>query len=480
MGLTFDDVLLIPRFSKVRSRKDVSLETFFSKRIHLNIPVVSANMDTVTESEMAIAMAREGGIGVIHRFMPVEEEALEVQRVKRWSGIRIEDPITLPPDSSVDEAKDLMNKHKIGGIIVVDAKRRVVGLVSRRDVIFEDSKSKLSTVMTPVKDLVTAPPDVSPEEAERVLKKSKVEKLPLVRKDGTLAGLITAKDVEKRIQFPRAAMDRKGRLLVAGSVGVKGDYIERAKRLLDSEADAIVVDVAHGDSIYAVEAVRKLKREFGTEVVAGNVATAAGTKNLIQAGADAVKVGVGSGSICITRIVAGVGVPQLTAIQDCASVAHDYGVPIIADGGIRNPGDATKALAAGASTVMVGSLLAGTDESPGPMVFRNGKKYKLTRGMASLAANIGRRFKESERTYHNMDSLVNEVAQDVVPEGVEGLIPYRGGAYDVVKQLIGGIRSGMSYCGAFNVKDLWSNAEFIQITDAGYRESLPHDIERIV
>ncbi len=448
--------------------------------IHLNIPVVSANMDTVTESEMATAIAREGGIGVVHRFMPVEEEAAEVQKVKRWSGIRIEDPITLPPDSKVVEAKNLMNEHKIGGIIVVDSKRRVLGLVSRRDVIFEDPKTKLSAVMTPVKELVTALPDVSPDEAERILKKSKVEKLPLVRKNGVLAGLITAKDVEKRLQFPRAAKDRKGRLLVAGSVGVKGDYIIRTKRLLESEADAIVVDVAHGDSVYAVEAVRKIKKEFGAEVVAGNVATANGTKSLIQAGADAVKVGVGSGSICITRIVAGVGVPQLTAIQDCASVAHDYGIPVIADGGIRNPGDATKALAAGASTIMVGSLFAGTDESPGAVVFREGKKYKLTRGMASLTANIERRVKESEKTNYKIESLVNDVAQEVVPEGVEGFIPYRGSADDVVKQILGGIRSGMSYCGAYNLKELWSKAEFIQITEAGYRESLPHDIERMV
>jgi IMP dehydrogenase len=480
LGLTYDDVLLIPRYSGVKSRRDVDVRTLFSRNIQLKIPIVSANMDTVTESGMAIALAKMGGIGVIHRFMSVEEEVSEVQSVKRWSGIRIEDPITLPPRSSVATAREVMDRYKIGGIIVMGENRKVLGLVSRRDVIFEDPKKKLSEVMTQFKKLVTAEPGITVEEAEKILKREKLEKLPLVDGDGTLAGLITAKDVEKRREFPNAAKDRKGRLLVAASIGVRGDCMERAKRLIEAEVDALVVDVAHGHSVYAIETVKKLKKEFGVEVVAGNIATSDGAEALIRAGADAVKVGVGSGSICITRIVAGVGVPQLTAVMDCSRVAREYSIPVIADGGVRNPGDGAKALAAGASTVMVGSLLAGTEESPGVTILRNGTRYKLTRGMASLAATVGRRLKESGKEVQNIESIMTEVAQDTVPEGVEGLIPYRGRVDEVLKQLVGGIRSGMSYCGASNLEELWESAEFIRITEAGYRESLPHDIERII
>lgn len=482
IGLTFDDVLLVPKYSDVRSRKDVESSSRFSRGIPLAIPLVSANMDTVTESAMAIAVAREGGIGVIHRFLPVSEQVSEVTKVKRSEGVLIEDPITLGPERKVSEAIDLLQEHNIGGIVVVDERRKVVGLITTRDLSLEDDMNlRLSRVMTPLKDLVTAPKGVSIERAQQILRASKVEKLPLLDRQGRLAGLITSKDITKRRQYPSATKDGKGRLRVAAAVGVKGDYVERADRLLDAGVDALVVDIAHGHSYHAVESVKRLKREFGdVEIVAGNVATARGTLDLIRAGADAVKVGVGSGSICVTRVVTGFGVPQLTAIVESATAAKRSGVPVIGDGGVRTPGDVTKALAAGASTVMIGSLFAGTEESPGPTIFRGGARYKLTRGMASLTASIDRRIREGSGEHPKEAELVEEVAQESVPEGVEGLIPYRGGVSDVIKQLVGGLRSGMSYCGARTVLELQEKAEFIQITSAGYKESLPHDIEKVI
>ncbi|MDV3278397.1 MAG: IMP dehydrogenase [Nitrososphaerales archaeon] len=482
VGLTFDDVLLVPKFSDVMSRKDVETRSRFSRGIELSIPIVSANMDTVTESSMAIAIASEGGIGVIHRFLPVEEQVAEVVKVKRSEGVVIEDPITLGPKRTASEALGLLRAHNIGGIMIVDEERRVLGLVTTRDLsLEEDLGRKLSEVMTPMKDLVTAPKGVSLEKAKKLLRKNKVEKLPLLDRGGRIAGLITSKDIMKRKQFPSATKDAKGRLRVAAAVGVKGDYIERAGRLLDAGADALVVDVAHGHSLRAIETVKRMKKEFGSvEVVAGNVATARGTLDLIRAGADAVKVGVGSGSICVTRVVTGFGVPQLTAIIDSARAASDSGVPVIGDGGVRNPGDVTKALAAGASTVMIGSLFAGTEESPGPTILREGARYKLTRGMASLTASIDRRVREGARQQPREEELVEEVVQESVPEGVEGFIPYKGKVADVVRQLVGGLRSGMSYCGAKTVVELQRKAEFMRITSAGYKESLPHDIERVV
>lgn len=482
IGLTYDDVLLVPKYSEVRSRKEVSTETKFSRRIKLNIPIVSANMDTVTESTMAIAIARLGGIGVIHRFLTIEEQVEEVSKVKRSESIMIDEPITLFEDSTVGDAKELLEKYNIGGIVIVNREKKVTGIVTRRDIsLEEDEEKKITEVMTPKSKLIYATKGVTLEEAKEVLKKNKIEKLPVLDEKGRLIGLITRKDMDKMRQFPLAAKDSKGRLRVAAAIGVKGDYMERASKLLDADVDALVVDIAHGHSIHAIETVKRLKKEFGDiEVVAGNVATAEGTVDLIKAGADAVKVGVGSGSICVTRVVTGFGVPQLTAVIDSASAASEYGIPIIADGGIRNPGDVTKALAAGASSVMIGSLFAGTEESPGPTVLRKGLRYKLTRGMASLAATIDRRLREKKENSVRDVELIEEIVQESVPEGVEGLIPYKGKVEEVVRQLVGGLRSGMSYCGARNIDELRKNAEFIRITEAGYKESLPHDIESVV
>ncbi len=481
VGLTFDDVLLVPKFSDVKSRRDADISTKLSRRISLKIPIVSANMDTVTESAMAIAIARLGGIGVIHRFLSVEEEVAEVLKVKRSESVVIEDPITLGPDETVGEAWEVIREREIGGIVVVDRSRRVLGLLTRRDINLEDDMGrKVREVMTSRKDLVTAPKGVTLEQAKEILHRNKVEKLPLLDRRGNLAGLITSKDILKRKQFPEATKDGKGRLRVAAAVGVKGDHMVRSRKLLDAGADALVVDIAHGHSTYAVDTVRGIKRELGdVEVIAGNVATARGASDLIKAGADAIKVGVGSGSICVTRVVTGSGVPQLTAILDSASGASDRGIPIIGDGGIRNPGDVTKALAAGASSVMIGSLFAGTEESPGPTVLREGVRYKLTRGMASLAATVDRRVREKGGVQRE-NELIEEVIEESVPEGVEGLIPYKGRAEEVVKQLVGGLRSGMSYSGAHTLAELRKNAEFMRITSAGHKESLPHDIQKVV
>ncbi|HEV2227237.1 MAG TPA: IMP dehydrogenase [Nitrososphaerales archaeon] len=482
VGLTFDDVLLVPKFSSVKSRKEADTVTRFSRRIKLTIPVVSANMDTVTESSMAIAMARLGGIGVIHRFLSLEEEVAEVIKVKRSEGVVIEDPITLGPDATIKEARDVIRERDIGGIVVVGKDRSILGLLTRRDITLEeDMGMKVKTIMTPKKELITAPKGVTLEQARKILHQNKVEKLPLVDRKGKLAGLITSKDIMKRRQFPEATKDAKGRLRVAAAVGVKGDYMIRSRRLLDAGADALVVDIAHGHSSYAIDTVRQIKKELGdVEVVAGNVATAKGALDLIRAGADAVKVGVGSGSICATRVVTGSGVPQLTAIMDSSAGAEDSGVPIIGDGGVRNPGDVTKALAAGASTVMIGSLFAGTEESPGPTILRDGVRYKLTRGMASLAATLDRRVREGGTGALREDELIEEVIEESVPEGVEGLIPYKGRVDEVVKQLVGGLRSGMSYSGAHTLDELRKNAEFMRITAAGHKESLPHDIQKVV
>jgi IMP dehydrogenase len=483
VGLTFDDVLLSPKFSSVKSRKDVDTGTRFSRGIKLAIPIVSANMDTVTESRMAIAMARLGGIGVIHRFLTIQEEVAEVVKVKRSEGVVIEDPITLGPDKTVKEAWGVIGEHDIGGIVIVDGRRKVLGLVTRRDITLEDDLNRsLREVMTPRKDLITAPRAVSLDQAKRVLHENKIEKLPLVDRKGRLAGLITSKDILKRKQFPSATKDAKGRLRVAAAVGVKGDYLQRAERLLKAGADALVVDIAHGHSEHAVETLRAIRKSLGGEaqLVGGNVATAKGALDLIKAGADSVKVGVGSGSICVTRVVTGSGVPQLTAIMDSAAGAQASDVPIIGDGGVRNPGDVTKALAAGASTVMIGSLFAGTEESPGPTILREGVRYKLTRGMASLEATVDRKMRESGPEAAKGDELIEEIIEESVPEGVEGLIPYKGRVEEVVKQLVGGLRSGMSYSGAHTLAQLRKNAEFIRITSAGHKESLPHDIHRVV
>ncbi len=472
LGLTFDDVLLVPRRSVVRSRREIDTRTRFSRNITLNLPVVSANMDTVTESAMAITVAREGGIGIIHRFLPIEEQVKEVEKVKRSESFVIDQPYVIPPEKTLAQAREFMAHQGITSLLVVNGKGRLEGILTHRDIRFEtNGKKKVSELMTPREELVTAPVGTSLEEAKKILHKHRIEKLPLVDREGRVRGLITGKDILKMTQYPMACKDEKGRLRVGAAIGVKGDFLERSAALLKAGSDALVLDIAHGHSDQAVGALRDIREQFeDVELVAGNVATEAGTRDLIHAGADAVKVGVGPGSICITRIVTGAGVPQLTAILECAKAARPKGVPLIADGGIRTSGDVTKALAAGASTVMVGSLLAGTDEAPGVTVMRNNVKYKMSRGMASMGATV-------DRTLRENGEAVDDDLTDVVAEGVEALVPYRGKASEILTQLVGGLRSGISYCGARNLEEMRKNAQFVRITQAGIRESQPHDVE---
>ncbi len=469
-GLTFDDVLLVPKRSSVVSRSHVSLRTKLSRNININMPIVSANMDTVTEANMAIAIAREGGIGIIHRFMSIEQQVNEVRKVKRAENIIIEQPYTVRQDQRLQDAISKMSEYNVSGLLVTDDDERLVGILTRRDIMFEsDSNKRIYDVMT--KNVITAKYGIGIEEAKDMLHKYRIEKLPLVDDKNRVRGLITAKDIMRMNEYPLAAKDKKGRLLVGAAVGVKGDYMERTDKLLEAGTDTIVIDIAHGHSENAIEAIKSIKKAYPTcELIAGNVATAQGTKDLIEAGVDAVKVGVGSGSICITRIVTGSGVPQLTAIMECTKVAREYDVPVIADGGIRNSGDITKALAAGAHTVMIGSLLAGTDESPGVSITKNGKRYKIYRGMASFYASLGRKIRE-EGTL-----AIDEDLNDYVPEGVEALVEYKGSVIEIVRHLLGGLRSGFSYCGARNIDELHRNAEFIRMTTAGYIESMPHDV----
>ncbi|MDE2491719.1 MAG: IMP dehydrogenase [Elusimicrobia bacterium] len=473
-GLTFHDVLLVPKRSGVASRRDVDTTGRFSRRITLKVPIVSANMDTVTESSMAIALARAGGLGVIHRFLTVEEEAAQVAKVKRAESVVIEKPYTIAPTETVGRAKALMRELGVGGLLVVDARGVLLGLVTERDVQFRDKASEpLRAAMTT--KLVTAPPDVGRAKAREILRDRKVEKLPLVDEGGRLKGLITAKDLKSKQLHPDASLDAKGRLLVGAAVGVVGDYLERAAAALEAGADCLVVDVAHGHAAHVMMAVEALRKRFPkAELVAGNVATYEGARDLAAAGADGVKVGVGPGSICSTRIVSGAGVPQLTAILDCAKITREKDVPIIADGGLRDSGDLAKAFAAGASSVMLGSLLAGADESPGWTVVRGGARWKIYRGMASLGATLSRKTKE-RRDDEDLNPI--EVAE-VVPEGVESMAPYKGPVADVIHQLIGGVRSGMSYSGARTLPELWKKAEFIRITSAAWAESRPHHLDR--
>lgn len=475
-GLTFDDVLLVPKYSTIKSRKDAETATKLTKNIELSIPIISANMDTVTEGEMAIAMAREGGIGIIHRFMSLEAQSAQVSKVKRTESILIEHPYTLSESATVSDAERFMNERNVGGILIVSNTGKLKGIVTSRDMRFqEDGRVPITEIMTKRKDLVVAPRKTSIEEARKIMHNTKIEKLPLVDKEDRLAGLITAKDILKRKQFPNSTKDAKGRLRVGAAVGVKGDYLDRARELEKVEADVLVLDIAHGHSLHAMEAIKKIKKTVDIPLIAGNVATKEGTLELIRAGADSVKVGVGSGSICITRIITGSGVPQLTALADCAEVARSHGVTMIADGGIRNSGDITKALVAGADSVMVGSLLAGTDESPGEIVYRGNYRYKVTRGMASAAA----RRDQLARSGNAEPSTAELDLTDYVPEGVEAIVPYKGSAVNVVRQLSGGLRSGLSYCGAVNVEELRANAEFIKITDVGLKESMPHDVKEL-
>lgn len=467
-ALAFRDVLLVPRRSSIASRRQVDTAGRFSRRICLKVPIVSANMDTVTEAEMAIAMAQCGGLGVIHRFLRVEEQAAAVQRVKRAESIVIEEPYTISPEATVAQAKTLMRQRQMGGLLVIDEKRRLKGIVTQRDVHFvAEGDRPVAEVMT--RDLVTARPGTTPAEAQRILARRKIEKLPLVSKDGVLRGLITAKDLTKKRIRPHASVDQKGRLLVGAAVGIAGDHLERSAALVEAGTDVLVLDVAHGHADHVLEALGAIKAKWpGLDVVAGNVATYEGALDLASAGADGIKVGVGPGATCSTRVVTGCGVPQLSAVLDCARITREQGVPIIADGGIQDSGDITKALAAGASSTMIGSLLAGTEESPGWTVVRKGMKYKVYRGMASLTATLSKRRKERAD-----EELASDEVAGVVPEGVETMVPYRGHAAEVIVQLAGGLRSGMSYCGARDVPGLWKNARFVRITDAGWEESKP-------
>jgi len=475
VAITYDDVLLVPKKSTVASRSEISLKTQLTKNISLNNPIVSSNMDTVTESAMAIEMARNGGIGIIHRFLSVSEQVDMVQKVKRAESHRIEHPWTTSEGVSVSDLRDIMFDKGVGSILVTDngtSTGKLLGLVSTRDLTFiQDNNVTVKTVMTPREKLVVARPEVSVEEAKQLLQVNRLEKLPLVDENGNLKGLITSKDLLYKIQRPYASLDKLGRLLVGAAVGVKPGYLDRADALVKAGADVLVIDIAHGHSDIAINATKAIKQQFpNVDVISGNVATAEGARALIEAGADGVKVGVGPGSICITRDVTGCGVPQLTAVMDCAREAAKFGVPIIADGGIKKSGDITKALASGASTVMLGSLLAGTDESPGNTIVKGGKKVKVIRGMAGYGANIAKSQRDKEKEKDPFD---------LVPEGVEAIVPYKGRVDGIIKQLVGGLKSGISYCGAKNIEELKKNAEFIQITGSGKIESTHHDVQLI-
>lgn len=470
-GLTFDDVLLVPKRSPIISRSQTDLRTRLSRKITLNIPIISANMDTITESSMAIALAREGGIGIIHRFLTIEEQVDEILKVKRSESVIIEQPYTVKPDSTVQEAKKAMAEYGVSGLLVEDG-GKLAGIITRRDITFEKNNGgKVSELMT--RDVITAKAGTTIEQAKEILHKQRIEKLPVVDEKNRIVGLITSKDILKMEQYPHASKDRKGRLLAGAAVGVRGDFLDRAEALLEAGADVLVVDIAHGHSENAINTVHMIKKAFpNSELVAGNVATGDGARDLIKAGVDAVKVGVGSGSICITRVVTGSGVPQLTAVMDSVKVARDHDIPVISDGGIRNSGDITKALAAGASSVMIGGIFGGTDESPGRTLVKNGKKFKMYRGMASFYASLGRKYREEGPEVVDSDDL-----NDYIPEGVEAMVPYRGSVVEIVRQLAGGVRSGLSYCGAKSIADMQRNAEFVKITSAGYIESQPHDVD---
>jgi len=468
-GLTFDDVLLVPAKSEVLPR-DVNLQVSLTEKIKLNIPVISAGMDTVTEAEMAISMARQGGLGIIHKNMSIEQQAEQVDKVKRSESGVITDPFFLTPEHQVFDAEHLMGKYRISGVPIVnnEEEQKLVGILTNRDLRFiQDYSILISDVMTK-DDLVTAPVGTTLQDAEKILQRYKIEKLPLVNEDGILKGLITIKDIEKVIEFPNSSKDEQGRLLAGAAVGVTADTMKRVEALVKAQVDVIVIDTAHGHSKGVLETVQQIRKAFPElAIIAGNVATAEATNDLIQAGADVIKVGIGPGSICTTRVVAGVGVPQITAVYDCATEARKHGKAIIADGGIKYSGDIVKALAAGGHAVMLGSMLAGTTESPGETEIYQGRRFKVYRGMGSVSAME----KGSKDRYFQEDN------KKFVPEGIEGRVAYKGPLADTVYQLIGGIRSGMGYCGAANLLELRENSRFIKMTGAGLRESHPHDVQ---
>ncbi|MBQ8926792.1 MAG: IMP dehydrogenase [Oscillospiraceae bacterium] len=466
-GLTFDDVLLIPARSEVTPNM-VSIGTRLAGSIHLNTPIMTAAMDTVTDSRMAIAIAREGGIGIIHKNMSIEQQADEVDKVKRSENGVIVDPFSLTEDKLVSDADELMGKFRISGVPIVDEAGKLTGIITNRDMRFlTDFSERIGNVMTKAEDLITAPVGTTLKEAQKILSKHKIEKLPLVDEGGYLKGLITIKDIEKSVKFPNSARDSRGRLLCGAGIGMTANMLERAAALIEAQVDVLVLDSAHGHSANIINALRTLKAQFpDTPVIAGNIATAEAAEELIQAGADCLKVGIGPGSICTTRVVAGIGVPQITAVFDVASVAKKYNIPVIADGGIKYSGDIVKALAAGADVVMLGSLLAGCEEAPGETEIYQGRQFKVYRGMGSLGAMAN----------GSTDRYFQEGAKKLVPEGVEGRVPYKGAVADTIFQLIGGIRAGMGYCGCKTIPELWEKAQFVRITGAGLKESHPHDI----
>ena len=464
-GITFDDVLLVPAYSEVIPNQ-VDLSTYLTKSIRLNIPMISAGMDTVTEHRMAIAMSRQGGIGIIHKNMSIQEQAEEVDKVKRSENGVITDPFYLSPDNTLEEANNLMAKFRISGVPITE-NGKLVGIITNRDLKFEEDFSKKIKESMTSENLITAKEGITLEEAKKILAKARKEKLPIVDNDFNLKGLITIKDIEKQIKYPLSSKDSKGRLLCGAALGITANVLDRAQELVNAHVDVVVLDSAHGHSANVLNCVRMIKEKFpDLQVIAGNVATAEATKALIEAGADAVKVGIGPGSICTTRVVAGIGVPQITAVMDCYSVAKEYGIPIIADGGIKYSGDMTKAIAAGANVCMMGSMFAGCDESPGTFELYQGRKYKVYRGMGSIAAMEN----GSKDRYFQSD------AKKLVPEGVEGRVAYKGSVEDTVFQLMGGLRSGMGYCGAKDIEYLKENGRFIKISAASLKESHPHDI----
>ncbi len=465
-GLTFDDILLMPAKSSVLPNQ-VDLTTNLTRKIKLNIPLMSAGMDTVTEYRMSIAMAREGGIGIIHKNMSIKEQALEVDKVKRSEHGVITDPFSLSKNHTIGDASELMERYKISGVPIIDDKGRLEGIITNRDIRFEtDNKRKIKEVMTS-ENLITGTPGISLEEALKILKGHKIEKLPLVDKNNILKGLITIKDIEKHEQYPHSARDESGRLLAGAAVGVTKDVLERVEALNKSKADVIVIDTAHGQSTGVLDTIKEIKSAFpDIQLIAGNVATYQGTVDLIKAGADCVKIGIGPGSICTTRVVTGIGVPQVTAIMEAAKAAKEYNIPIIADGGIKYSGDVTKALAAGGNAVMMGSLFAGTEESPGEELYVEGRKFKTYRGMGSLGA----------MSSGSSDRYFQSETKKYVPEGVEGRVPFKGKVGDIIYQLIGGVKSGMGYCGAANLEALRENTQFVKVTQASLQENHPHNI----
>lgn len=474
VALTFDDVLMVPQYSPISSRGAVSTKTRVTPKIECSIPIISANMDTVTEASMAVVMARTGGLGIIHRFLSPERQAQEISRVKRAESYVVREPLTVKSGTTLKTALDKMKEADVSSVLVLDTERRLAGILTGRDLsLAPDSNGDVDDLMTPFDKLVVGEPEITLTQARTLLHEHRVEKLPLVDEERKLCGLITAQDILKLQRDPDATKDERGRLRVGAAIGVRASDVERARACLEAGADLLVLDIAHGHSLLAIDMVKRLKSHFpDAEIMAGNVATPDGVRDLAEAGAESVKVGVGSGSICTTRIVTGAGFPQLSAVQACSRAARECGVTLVSDGGIRNSGDITKATAAGADAVMLGSLLAGTTESPGAAVVRDGRRYKVVRGMASLTANVGR--KEVEKGEADPADW-----ERVVPEGVEAVVPYRGPVRDILHLLVGGLRSGLTYSGAANLAELRENAEFVRITGAGMAESRHHDVDKL-